>query len=169
MINRTGKEVLAVLAAIGNSTMLATAPQATPGEARTDDGILDHGLTFRPPLGNPRPDGRRRFRDWLRTLADKSGVYVIRQNGSGEILYAGESHTDRLKDTITRHFREWNDSAERIHFTFDPAAVTVATVRTAPDAALAKQNLFIRQLKPTLNTQGTGEPADAPATEPDPF
>jgi hypothetical protein len=36
-----------------------------------------------------------------------SGVYIIVDTATREILYAGESHTGRLYDTITRHFRKW--------------------------------------------------------------
>jgi len=36
-----------------------------------------------------------------------SGVYVILSR-SGAVLYVGESHTERLYGTITRHFRKWS-------------------------------------------------------------
>ena len=148
--NRTAKEAAGILEWIGGSTMLATASQ------EADAAVKDRGFIFRRPLRSAHPDGKRRFAEWMQTARDKSGVYLIRANGSGELLYIGESHTDRLKDTITRHFRSWSDTAERLHFTFDPAAVTVATIYTAPAAAVEKQNELIQEHAPKFNTN-TGE------------
>ncbi len=46
----------------------------------------------------------------LAALRDQkaSGVYAILDAATGAVLYVGESHTGRLYDTITRHFREWS-------------------------------------------------------------
>jgi hypothetical protein len=42
-----------------------------------------------------------------------SGVYAILDLAADEVLYVGESHTGRLYDTITRHFREWSKPKRR--------------------------------------------------------
>jgi len=63
------------------------------------------GMTYRP-LG-----GRgERYPDWVQALRGKSGVYVIRErdaDGRPIVVYVGESHSNRLYDTLTRHFQEW--------------------------------------------------------------
>src|SRR5262245_34587346 len=67
-----------------------------------------------------RPMGRTKFRSirtkagyapWLADLAGANGVYVIRQRArrgqAALILYVGESHTHRLRETLQRHFQQW--------------------------------------------------------------
>lgn len=71
-------------------------------------------LVFRPvgASGDPYPD-------WVRDLDGKSGVYVIRERRgeSAEIVYVGESHTDRLYDTLTRHFQTVRHEAQEVPMT----------------------------------------------------
>ncbi len=43
---------------------------------------------------------------------EASGVYAIVSRKGGRVLYIGESHTGRLYDTITRHFRAWGVPAK---------------------------------------------------------
>ena len=67
--------------------------------------LRNAGLTYRSvgERGEPYPD-------WVRALTDKSGVYVIREigdDGTAEVVYVGESHTNRLYNTLTRHFQRW--------------------------------------------------------------
>ncbi|MEO7733338.1 MAG: hypothetical protein ABIY55_20420, partial [Kofleriaceae bacterium] len=53
------------------------------------------------------------YPSWVRALKGKSGVYVIREtqrDGSDVIVYVGQSHTDRLYQTLTRHFQTWRRS-----------------------------------------------------------
>lgn len=59
---------------------------------------------WRAPLAQ---DGSR-FADWLAELAGQSGVYLIRDARSHDVLYVGESHTGRLYETLTRHLYVWN-------------------------------------------------------------
>lgn len=162
MTNRTAKETFSLLEWIGGATMLAALDEQT---GRRDPMIKDRGLIFRAVLRNDQPDGARRYAAWMKRATDQSGVYIIRANGSGEILYIGESHTDRLKETLTRHFRSWQDSAERIHFTFDPAAVAVAVRYTSAGDAVHQQNELIAELGPKFNTNDGGS-TEAAAEEP---
>ncbi|MEE9311027.1 MAG: hypothetical protein V3V10_01320 [Planctomycetota bacterium] len=37
-----------------------------------------------------------------------NGVYGIRSKKSKQVLYIGESHTERLLRTLTRHLQDWN-------------------------------------------------------------
>jgi hypothetical protein len=66
-------------------------------------------LTFR-----PIADGRKPA-TWLAALKNKSGVYVIRELGLvlKPVLYVGESHTNNLRKTITRHFQKWTGKTAR--------------------------------------------------------
>jgi hypothetical protein len=66
-----------------------------------------------------RPIGRSRepYPDWIRELRDKSGVYVIRDRASREVLYVGESHGDNLYKTLTRHFQTVRHEAQEVPMT----------------------------------------------------
>ena len=123
------------------------------------------GLTYRPigERGEPYPE-------WVRALGGKSGVYVIREvapNGSKEIVYVGESHTDRLYNTLTRHFQRWRrwkgfwrDQYGEGHdpgLTYDRGRVEVATRVTSPNEALEEEARLISRLKPRDNILGQPE------------
>lgn len=123
------------------------------------------------------------YPDWVRELHGKSGVYVIKGVSlfSTTILYVGESHTNRLYETMTRHFQSWrrakkwwvggyvvsdNDPGT----TYDREACEVA-VRFTPanvTVSVAVQNELIRKLKPTDNKLGT-KPVRPSPLPPAPF
>lgn len=95
-----------------------------------------------------------------------SGVYAI-ADASRRTLYVGESHTGRLFDTITRHFRSWRvdpsrdaQGRRRGGTMYDRRRVLVAFVITEPDAAQAFQFAEISRLRPRDN-QVEGVTADA--------
>jgi hypothetical protein len=98
---------------------------------------------------------------WLRDLKGKSGVYVIRKEGGfgdGEILYIGESHTDRLYKTITRHFQSWGRTVNLYHpwgrfkgHEYDRGSVSVAVVPTSKRRAVELQYELIRKHNPRDN------------------
>lgn len=90
---------------------------------------------------------------WMLALKGKSGVYVIRRQSDHRVLYVGESHSGRLSDTLTRHFRRWHE-AERPHFVYARRAVEVAVRVTSKTHAVASQNRLIKILKPRDNTNG---------------
>lgn len=97
-----------------------------------------------------------------------SGVYAILDDNSGECLYVGESHTGRLFDTITRHFRRWRinphtdaTGRRRGGTTYDRTRVSVSYSVTRDDQAQAAQAEWIAELDPRDNTQGpSSEPED---------
>jgi hypothetical protein len=73
------------------------------------------GLTYRPvgARGEPYPD-------WVQALRGKSGVYVIRErdaSGAPVVVYVGESHSDRLYETLTRHFQAVRHEAQEVPMT----------------------------------------------------
>ncbi len=52
------------------------------------------------------------YPDWVRALRGQSGGYVIaekpRRSGlSAQVVYVGESHSNNLYETLTRHFQQW--------------------------------------------------------------
>ncbi len=105
----------------------------------------------------------RKHPAWIDALRDKSGVYVIRQRDGGRVLYVGESHSDRLKDTLTRHFRAW--SGPTAGPVYSRGAVEIAVVITPKARAVARQNALICRLKPRDNELRTGCPLREPPGE----
>lgn len=86
-----------------------------------------------------------------------SGIYAILEGRS--VLYVGESHSGRLYDTITRHFREWridagNDAKHRRRggTTYDRRRVRVVYAITEPDTAQTLQYAEIERLRPRDNS-----------------
>lgn len=95
------------------------------------------------------------FPEWLRDLADRSGVYAIRSASSGEVLYVGESHTDRLYGTITRHFQNWEGYTAGT--TYQRGSIELAVETSSRDAAARKQLDWIDDLKPRDNSYGVDD------------
>ncbi|MCE9575701.1 MAG: M23 family metallopeptidase [Deltaproteobacteria bacterium] len=123
-------------------------------------------LTFRPlgARGDPYPA-------WVRALRGKSGVYVIRERD--EVVYVGESHTDKLYETLTRHFQAWRrykgfwrgqyGEGHDPGLTYDRAAVEVATRVTRANRALDEEARLIARLAPRDNLRGQVVTDDAEA------
>jgi hypothetical protein len=90
------------------------------------------------------------FSPWVKELRGKSGAYIIRSPGIlGEILYIGESHTNRLYSTLIRHFQHWTGPTAGP--TFAPSKIEVAIVRTPANRALEIQIALIEEHRPKLN------------------
>ena len=94
--------------------------------------------------------------DWVKALKGKSGVYLIREkNGflffAGEVVYVGESHSNRLYSTLLRHFQRW--SGKTAGPTFAVSKVEVAVVRCPANRAITLQNSIIEEYRPRLNTR----------------
>lgn len=88
-----------------------------------------------------------------------SGVYAITDFKTRKVLYIGESHSGRLYDTITRHFRNRrvdpaNDAQGRRRggVTYDRRAVRVIYLITKAEEAQAIQYAEIQRLRPRDNT-----------------
>ena len=127
------------------------------------------GMRFRPVGHATEP-----YPEWVRGLKDKSGVYVIRELGpDGEpvIVYVGESHTDRLYDTLTRHLQQWRrwktfwrgqygeaqygaGAGHDPGLTYDRGAVEVATRVVPPEEAIELEARLIRKYCPRDNING---------------
>lgn len=85
-----------------------------------------------------------------------SGIYAIFDQETGERLYVGESHTGRLFDTITRHFRAWKrtdrgEGVRRGGTTYNRDRVSVAWLESPADAAQAAQYKEIQDTNPRDN------------------
>ena len=138
-------------------------PHAVPG--RTLLLIRNGGLTYRPVgrMGEPYPA-------WVRALKGKSGVYVIRQKG--EPVYVGESHSDRLYETMTRHFQSWRRwkgfwrgqyaEGHDPGLTYRRDSVEVAARVTSPERAMDEEGRLIRRLRPRDNLLGQPELEEVP-------
>lgn len=101
-----------------------------------------------------KPKEGRQWAEFIRETKGKSGVYVIREDNIighlfGAVLYVGESHTDRLYSTITRHFQHWRGKTAGP--TYDPTTVVVAVVETSAEEAIQTQNDAIAELIPRDN------------------
>ena len=66
------------------------------------------------------------FADWIDALRGHSGVYLIRDARTREIVYIGESHTNRLFETMTRHLYVWNGRGSGP--SYHPAVVEMAVI-----------------------------------------
>lgn len=92
-----------------------------------------------------------RFAVWLDAAKGRSGVYVFRSAVSGRALYIGESHSDSLYKTITRHFWSWKDKT-RPHYTVGVlSSVELAIVLVPKSRAVQVQNDLIERLRPLHN------------------
>lgn len=99
----------------------------------------------------PVCDASGEFLDWLHSLRNRSGAYVIRSKSNRRTHYVGESHTGNLAKTIKRHFYPWRDDPERRHNVYDRHAVEVAVRLTPPTTAVGAQDNLIRRLEPRDN------------------
>jgi hypothetical protein len=121
------------------------------------------GFTYRPvgTSGEPYPA-------WVRALKAKSGVYIIRERDTREIVYVGSSST-QLYATLTRHFQQWRrykgfwrgqyGQGHDPGLTYPRDAVDVAIRRTSPSTSLDEEMRLIARLRPRDNLIGQREPA----------
>jgi hypothetical protein len=125
------------------------------------------GFTYRQ-LGASGP-----YPQWVRDLKDKSGVYLIRDARTHELLYVGSS-SGRLYDTLTRHFQSWRRykgfwagqyaEGHDPGLTYDRDQVEVAIRITRSDNSLDEESRLIHRLRPRDNLLGqpTEELEEAP-------
>ena len=91
--------------------------------------LLDHARDGEGSLRNARGP-RLRFRSvggrgevypaWVQDLRGRSGAYVIRvpdESGTPTIVYVGSSQSDRLHETLTRHFQRVRHEAQEVPMT----------------------------------------------------
>jgi hypothetical protein len=133
---------------------------STDDSASRDLRIRNASLSYRP-IG-----ASGRYPDWVRSLRGKSGVYLIREHqrdGSNPVVYIGESHANRLYQTLTRHFQTWRRhkkfwagqyTGSQSHdpgLTYNRARCTVAVRVLSPERAMAEEARLIARLRPRDN------------------
>ena len=111
------------------------------------------------------------YPEWVRALAEKAGVYIIRDSDTHETLYVGSSRT-QLYDTLTRHFQSWRrwkgfwkgqyGEGHDPGLTYDRDEVEVAVRVTSPSAALDEELRLISRLKPRDNLVGNNAEEEVP-------
>lgn len=79
----------------------------------------------------------------------QSGIYLIKSNRTGKILYIGYSEKSLYK-TLYRHFQSWNDRTQQ-RFTYSPDAVKVRLIFTTPHRAAILEKYLITKLRPRDN------------------
>ena len=85
----------------------------------------------------------------------QAGVYFIRSNRTGAIVYVGSS-TTQLKKTIYRHFQQWTDkqksnnrSFERV--TYAKTGYQIRFFKCTAEQALRMEKYLINKLEPRDN------------------
>lgn len=91
-----------------------------------------------------------------------NGAYAIRNASTVQMLYVGESHTGRLRHTITRHLQHWIDKGQHRE-AYHRADVKVAWYPS--ENPLEHESWLIRRYIATDNTKGLPE-ASQEATDP---
>lgn len=155
-------------AAIGYLASRQRAAKLSTDDLPPPDEYRNGGLRFRSVGHTAEP-----YPDWIRALKGKSGIYVIREldeNGEPVIVYVGESHTDRLYDTLTRHLQQWRrwkgfwrgqyGQGHDPGLTYDRGAVEVATRVVSPEEAIDLEARLIRRYSPRDNINGQVEELD---------
>ena len=99
----------------------------------------------------------------MRDLKGESGVYIIRERTSREIVYVGSS-VGRLYDTLTRHFQIWRrwkgfwrgqyGEGHDPGLTYQRDSVEVAVRITRASNALDEESRLIQRLRPRDNLIG---------------
>jgi hypothetical protein len=102
-------------------------------------------LVYRDPVDPENPSA---WAKWVRALEKQSGVYVIRDKRTHEVIYVGESHKGQLYSTITRHFQSWFSWGRH---EYNRKSVEIAVRTMPPSAAYQHQVKLIRSLKPRDN------------------
>jgi hypothetical protein len=157
-----GAAALAVAFTVRRLRRSATqeAAAAATNDVSSDAELRNAGLIYRPVGATGE-----RYPDWLRALDGKSGVYVIKEvqrDGSAQIVYVGESHSNRLYDTLTRHLQTWRRDKKfwRDQFggqghdpglTYQRDRVLIAVRVLSPERAIAEETRLIQKLRPRDN------------------
>lgn len=102
-------------------------------------------------------DDSWRYPAWIRGLRRANGVYIFRERRSSEIVYVGESHSDRLYSTLTRHFQSWTDKYDTAGMTYARDEVDIAVIIVPKTHAAHLQNEFICALLPRDNRLQCGD------------
>lgn len=89
---------------------------------------------------------------FLDSTKKQSGVYLIKSNRTGKIVYVGYS-IGTLYRTIFRHFQKWTDiqRIKKTRFTYSKTGYTVRVILTTPLRAGLLEKHLIMQMQPRDN------------------
>ena len=128
--------------------------------------LRNAGLMYRP-LGAPGEP----YPQWVRDLKGESGVYIIRERDSREIVYVGSS-VGRLYNTMTRHFQQWRrwkgfwkgqyGEGHDPGLTYNRDSVEVAVRITRASDALDEESRLIHRMRPRDNLIGQPNEEEVP-------
>lgn len=103
------------------------------------------------------------YPQWVRDLKGRTGVYLIRDARTHELLYVGSS-SGRLYETLTRHFQTWRRfkgywsgqyaEGHDPGITYDRARVEVSIRFTGASDVLDEEARLIHRLRPRDNLLG---------------
>ena len=113
------------------------------------------------------PKNHKRYASWVLALRGKHGAYLIRDTVDHVVLYAGESHSGQLYETLTRHFQRWKGYTAGTTYRRDEVEVRVKVTRIGRTAR-ALQDRWILRHDPADNVQGKGASNDV-ASDSTPF
>ena len=85
----------------------------------------------------------------LRKFNNRSGVYIIKEENSGELLYIGYSATNIYKTAI-RHFQSWEDRTQ-VRTTFPKNGYSIRIILCTPDRAAILEAALIKKYSPADN------------------
>jgi hypothetical protein len=104
------------------------------------------------------------YPEWLQRLRGASGVYIIRDRDTHDVLYVGESHSRRVVETLTRHLQQWRrwkswwkhqfGEGHDPGLTYPRETVEVAVRVTTDEEAIDEEARLIRRLRPRDNLIG---------------
>jgi len=82
----------------------------------------------------------------------QSGVYLIKSDRTGNIVYVGYSETQLYK-TVFRHFQKWIDIQKivKTRITYNKTGYKIRVVFTSPGRAAILEKYLVLKLKPRDN------------------
>jgi hypothetical protein len=98
-----------------------------------------------------------RYPEWIRELEGKNGVYLIREVSITGVAYMGESHSNRLFDALTRHFRRWDGDYKMAVPVYNRGRVQVSIVMVPKTHARYLHDELICRLEPRDNRVECGD------------
>jgi len=85
------------------------------------------------------------------TETDRAGVYMIKSERSGKVVYIGMSKSSLYK-ALYRHFQQWNDRTQ-YRATFSKTGYTIRIILCTPTQAEKLERALIAKHKPESNAQ----------------
>jgi hypothetical protein len=109
------------------------------------------------------------FAAWVRELDGQSGAYALRDSESKEIVYVGESHSGRLRGTLTRHFQQWSGYQAGTLYSRDAVEVALFALGAPARQVIDAQATLIRELAPRDNVHHQRRAEDDADFDPNEF